>query len=379
MNRGKIAQWCGLGVLFLILFSQTVQVQWILRQIVGSRTVYEKIEVSPTSAAANKPSSSDIEAAENARKALIDTERVEKRKAEQAASTPHVVTLDLSDPSLLQKPQTIVIPSAMPPEFDESTPQVVVETRLLRCEPSKIAPNGFLAEQGWRFIPPAMDQKEPVRPRLADLTLEESPHLAAGVFQCDEYYLPALFRFFDDSQFGVILSECQSDSRANVLQAPKVTMISGQPGTVFDTTESFTVSVNSVVDPDANTYMDRYDQGTLLNLLPEVQDDGSVQMKRFTFQFRSVISHETFELVPGEEEPVLVCPKIKSWIFHFPVTIPRGKTLVVAMPYENRIENETPDDYFGLPPMQKRKIKGNVLCLAVSADVITEETTAETQ
>ena len=375
MNYGKIIQRCCLGLLILILFSQTVQVQWLLRQLIGEHVQYEKAETSSSLLAAAKPSDSDIEAAENVRKALTDTERVAQRKEKEAKEVTDVFLelnkiYDSFDLNAHQKPQEDEQTNAVPPEFDESTPQVVVETRLLFGVPSIIAPEGFTAEQGWRLFPSAQDQKEPVRQRLADLTPEDSPPLAAGVFYCIEHHTPGLFRFLDDSQFSVILGECQSNSRNNLLQAPKVTMFSGQPGTINNMSEQFFGGSNSVINSEANAYSDRISQGLFLDMLPIVLDDDSVQMERFTLQFRGVIDQKIFAFVHGEELPAVVFPKIESRIFHLPVTIPKGKTLLVVIPLEIRNEEDGSPDYFGLPPLQREIKEKSVFCLAINARVL---------
>ena len=371
MNYGKIIQRCCLGLLILILFSQTVQVQWLLRQLIGEHVQHGKVETSPTLLAAAKPSDSDIEAAENVRKALTDTERVAQRKEKEATTVLELDEIyDSFDLNAHQKPQEDEQTNAVPPEFDESTPQVIVETRLLSVVPSTIAPEGFTAEQGWRLFPSAQDQKKPVRKLLADVMPENSPPLAAGVFYCIEHHTPGLFRFLDDSQFSVLLAECQSNSRSNVLQAPKVTMFSGQPGTIKDSTEQIFGGSNSVINSEANAYVNRTSEGLFLDLLPIVLDDGSVQMERFTLQFRGVIDQKIFAFVYGEELPAVVFPKIESRIFHLPVTIPKGKTLLVVIPLEIRTEEDDSSDYFGLPPLQREIKEKSVFCLAVTTHVI---------
>lgn len=291
------------------------------------------------------PSESDLEAAKNVRNSLINTERTER---------------------LAQQQEAPLINIGAPDDFDVSTSQIVVETRFIDCRPPAIAPKGLLPEHGWVLLPIAQKQKPPAMLRVNDLVQAEETPIAVGAICLTEQYTPTLIRFIDTGNFGTIMKHIQEDSQSNILQTPKVTMLSGQAGTVFDITEQYCGWLNSRDEKDAEIEIVK--DGIRLDILPEIAEDGSVNLKKFQATFTVMIGQDRYPLDP-DNEVVLEMPKLNTRTFNLPLTIPEGKTLLVAIP-----QASSPREEPKIP-----KAQPNLLCLAVTCTVITPETIAETE
>lgn len=331
---------------FVFPYADTAQAQ-LLPQLFGTqRKQPPEPKVSPELVRALRPSESDMQAAKNVRDSLIDTERNDQNVDQRVKPIEYTFAMTES------------------PEPDDVTPQVVVETRFIECPSRAIAPKGMLAEQGWVLLPVAYKQKSPAALRVKDLTDGENANLAAGVLNVTEQFTPTLIRFIDTEEFLSAMTHCQGDSRCHVLQAPKLTLLSGQQGKIRDTTDIAYGWTNSRDD----AVVEVMTAGTIVDVQPEVLEDGSVCMKEFQATFTQMIGEDKYPLDP-DNEIVLSLPRLYTRKFNLPATIPAGKTLLVALPQSPTLQEE--------PRQKTRSIKLDTLCLAVTCHVITSETVAE--
>ena len=366
--RLALCLFLAMGLVYLC--ASPAQAQLLSRLFGNNKPQSEKI--APEVLAAFRPSESDLEAARNVRDALMDAERVAQQSpAEECTLKAEGIKLEvIMDQVLrdfpLETPKRAIDPEVMEKfmrDYPPGTPQVVIETRLIECPSQFIAPKGMLPEHGWVVLPIAHQQKAPAALRLKDLLSEENANMAAGALNVTEQYSPTLIRFFDTKDFLTPLGLCQGDSRSSVLQAPKVTLLSGQPGYVSDITSHYCGWGNSKDDASVEALQ----EGFTVKVQPEVQDDGSVHLKEFQAAFARIIGQERYTLSP-DDEVALEIPKLQTRQFNLPVTIPAGKTLLVALPqpFDGGWIRERPRG-------RRATDSPNTLCLAMTCQVITEE------
>ena len=344
MNRKEFRiVFLAMGFLLILLCANTAQAQ-ILPRLFNNNNKPTPPKISPEVSQAFRPSESDLEAAKNARNSLIDPEWTENRtNSEPLGFRPEEFSFN----------------------FDNSMPQVAVETRFISCTPQMIAPKGMLPEHGWVLLPIAQKQKGPAVLRVENIVGAEGTNLAAGALSITEQYTPTLFRFIDTEEFATISRQhMMGDS---VLQAPKVTLLPGQSGRISDITEQYYAWGNS---KDETPEIEMIPEGIRLNVRAEVTEDGSVKMTEFLATMTQLVGQEQYPLDP-DNEVVLSIPKIYTQKFNLPITIPAGKTLLVAVPFANRLSEE--------PRNKSKATMPNTLCLAVTCQVIYQEQVAENE
>jgi hypothetical protein len=190
--------------------------------------------------------------------------------------------------------------------------------------------------------------------------------MAAGAMNVTEQCTPTLIRFIDTKELATILGACIGDSRSHILQAPKLTTFSDQPGYLCDTTDRAYGWSNS--KDHAN--IEVFQEGMTVKCHPEVLEDGSIRMKELHAGFSRIIGQERYALDPNGET-VLEVPKLQTRKFNLPVTIPAGKTLLVALPQPfGGVETEAP---------KGKRNRVDTLCLAVTCYVLTPEMIAESK
>ena len=373
IKNGRLAfcLFLALGLVYLCVASSQAQ---LLSRMFGNKKTSSQ-GISPEIVQALRPSESDLEAAGNVRNALIDTERVQQSRVEGHTLQAEGIKLEVYVDQFLrdfplEPPKREIDPEVMERflrDYPPGTPQVAIETRFLECPSQFIAPKGMLPEQGWVVLPIAHQQKAPAALRVKDLLSEENANMAVGALNITEQYSPTLIRFIETKDFSTILQLCQGDSRSNVLQAPKITMFSGQPGQVNDTIDRYYCWSNSKDHP----IVEALQEGVSVQLQPEVLEDGSVHLKEFQAAFNRIIGQERYALSP-DDEVVLAIPKLQTRQFNLPVTIPAGKTLLVALPqpFDGGWVQEAPRG-------SRVNDRHNTLCLAITCQVIAEEMMVE--
>ena len=348
MNRKELRiVFLAMGFLLILLCANTAQAQ-ILPRLFNNNSKPTPPKISPEVSQAFRPSESDLEAAKNARNSLIDPEWAENRTNSEPVGIPYFKILQ-------EKSQNI----------DDSVPQVVVETRFIECTSQMIAPKGMLPEHGWVLLPIAQKQKGPAVLRVENIVGAEGTNLAAGALSVTEQYTPTLFRFIDTEDFAMISRHHMIGDA--ILQAPKLTLLPGQSGQIRDITEQYYAWGNS---KDETPDVEIIPEGITLNVRAEVTKDGSVKMTEFLATMTQLIGQEQYSLDP-DNEIVLSIPKMYTQKFNLPITIPAGKTLLVAVPFANRLSEE--------PRNKSKATMPNTLCLAVTCQVISPEQVAENE
>ena len=127
---------------------------------------------------------------------------------------------------------------------------------------------------------------------------------------------PMRFRIVDKEQGEKLLDRCMADKRSNMLQAPKVTVFSGQTALVSDTSKSpFVVGVKPVVGAFATAYQPQIrvvSEGTTLQLRPVAERSGAVRLD-FAASFSKIqdVGTATFNRTPTSGVTIQV-PKVAT-------------------------------------------------------------------
>jgi len=363
------------GLVFLCAGSVLAQ---ILPRLFGNK-IQPVPTLPPDLVQALRPSESDLEAAIHARNALIDAERA----AQYAPVTTITHNFGIT-PEQPKMPETHVLSQEQLGQFrkeffespprpipcdDDSLPQVGVVMRFIECSSQMIAPEGMLAGQGWVLLPLAQEQKAPAAIRVRDLLDADNTPMAAGAINVTEQYSPTLMRFIDTEKLSALLDVCMSDSRSHVLMPPKMTMISGQSGRIYDMSDiPFTRS-----NAKDNATVEIMQEGVTVKLHPEALEDGSVRMKELHATFARVFGKERYSL-DANGETVLEVPRLHTRKFNLPVTIPAGKTLLVVLPqpFDGGWTQEGPKG-------SRVNHNPDTLCLAVTCHVFTPETIVDSK
>ncbi len=127
---------------------------------------------------------------------------------------------------------------------------------------------------------------------------------------------PMRFRIVDKEQGEKLIDCCRADKRSNMIQAPKVTLFSGQTALVSDTSQSpFVVGVVPVVGPFATAYKPQIrvvSEGTVLRLRPVADRSGAVHLD-FAASFSKIqeVGTATFNRTPTDGTTVQI-PKVAT-------------------------------------------------------------------
>ena len=168
--------------------------------------------------------------------------------------------------------------------------------------------------------------------------------------------------FLSDLEVFLYLTAAQGDSRANVLQAPKVTTMNGAAATVMSTQTTYYVqSLTPIIGPGAVAYTPNIaplNQGPILMVTPVVSADRRYVRMTLSPQFISNATLQTFAFpslaaVGGSGlggaaavvAPTIQLPNFTLFTVSTTVTVPDGGTVLmggVKTMNETRTENGVP-------------------------------------
>lgn len=305
--------------------------------------------------AALVPCESDRSAAFNAYQEMRKAQRLpkklnsvenEKTQFNSMIQAVYTVLEGTADP-IATAAAELVAPDILIPENET---QITVECRILTGAPHLFAPQGFTPENGWMFVPKPDKSSDSPLLRCNDW-LENRPPTVGSV-KISETHTSTLFRFVDESNAQALLSHLQGDPRANLLQAPKITMFNGQFGTIVDISQTpYRASFFDQGKPETEIL----NEGMQITLSPKLRSDDAVHLQYCSILFRKMEKMEKFSLIPTEEESeekMLQIPKSTTICVEIPVTIPKGKSLLLAIP-GFMVEAERPQPESGLKTLQR--------------------------
>ena len=128
---------------------------------------------------------------------------------------------------------------------------------------------------------------------------------------------PTRFRVVDQEQGEKLIDRCQADKRSNILQAPKVTVFSGQTTLVSDTSYTpFVVGVKLVVGDFATANEPQIrvvSEGTMLHLRPVADRSGAVRLDfAATFSKIQDVETATFNRRTPTDGTTIQLPKVAT-------------------------------------------------------------------
>ena len=326
----------------------------------------------PQTNSALVPEASDIAAAVAARAEMLQSLMLKSQCAVAIENQNPVAQVGYNVPAVLQEP--VPMPMLRPVFLDqkiEDERQITAEFRMLTGTPEIFAPTGFTPENGWQFMP----QNTP-RYHEGSSGLEHSETVEAASISVTNSAMS--FRFIDQKNTTELMDHFQGNPRCNVFQAPKITVFNEQPCTISDITQSpFTTSVNPVA-VDSKVYyqpvVTMLEEGMRLTFCAKIQEDGSIFMKQCHFQLSKITNRTETVTFPVEngETVTLQTPSINSDCINMSITIPPGKSLLVAIPGIKRLVEKTESKgIFGKTTAREKQM----VCLMITPQIIDEEST----
>ncbi|MEN6558251.1 MAG: M56 family metallopeptidase, partial [Thermoguttaceae bacterium] len=175
------------------------------------------------------------------------------------------------------------------------TTQIAVETRFVTIpaeELQKVLPDSTMLP--FEVDEAALSDSNAVQPAVLDRPLgsHKGTHVARAQWVIEKDS-PVRFRILNEEDGEKLINRCQSDARSNVLQAPKVTVFSGQPAYVSDMSK--TPFFVGVIPSGANAQQPQIrhvTEGTSLQLRAVAEKSGAIHLD-FAAAFSNVQGVET--------------------------------------------------------------------------------------
>ena len=138
----------------------------------------------------------------------------------------------------------------------------------------------------------------------------------------------------DNSDFGLILREANSDTRISKLTSTVIRGINGLPVPVFFGDETSYLERRDVVTDEGLTTVrlipGKLQDGIALNMVPRVLPNTDRLMLNITVRTTRIKGINRFPVDAGPEDPVIQLPDLESRSVLLPVLLQSGETLFVA-------------------------------------------------
>jgi beta-lactamase regulating signal transducer with metallopeptidase domain len=143
-----------------------------------------------------------------------------------------------------------------------------------------------------------------------------------------EKTLPVTYAILDPRQAMTVADRFQDDKRASVMQAPKVTVLNGQPACIVDCSWSpFVVGFTDDRQPRIRVVS----EGTVFRVRTLLREENSLQLD-YELQMPRIGKVETVTLPssPGEKPTTLQVPEVETARVSGSVELPDGDTLLIG-------------------------------------------------
>ena len=164
------------------------------------------------------------------------------------------------------------------------TAEIIIEVRFIALRPEmlqEVLPDSTLSPLN--VDEAALASSNAVQPVSFErpLNSHEGTRVARAQLTVEKE-LPVRFRIVDKEQGEKLIDRCQEDKRTNILQAPKVKVLSGQTAFVSDTAIApFVIGVIPIESDGAKAQMPQIRQvseGTTLRLRPVAERSGAIHL-----------------------------------------------------------------------------------------------------
>ncbi len=145
---------------------------------------------------------------------------------------------------------------------------------------------------------------------------------------------PIVYQFLSDLQMKGFLNGLESDARANILLAPKVTVFDGQTVLISDTSQRpFVTDVQKVVGDNGTAYQPVITvlwEGTKIQLTPTIRPGGHGMKCRIMFAAIKDCREFRPPRFPDATDVVIQHPVATTSCFECSMEIPAGQTLLIG-------------------------------------------------
>jgi type II secretory pathway component GspD/PulD (secretin) len=193
----------------------------------------------------------------------------------------------------------------------------------------------------WRYVAPFSPDADDTAP-LADQAVGESNFRATARV---EEFVPVVYAVLDPQQVKGLVTEVQANRKAQIVQAPKITLFSGQQASVAETTQQpFVVAVHEIAGSEQRANQPTIaiaNEGTKITLRPTLRSD------RSTIQFNSRLEMSRIDDVglarvdshqQGADQCTIQVPKLKRLQIDIATELKDGNSLLIGSPSSEKLE-----------------------------------------
>ena len=234
--------------------------------------------------------------------------------------------LDLSAPQSVHD----VVQRALRAWAESGLRQIVIETRFVTARRDMVDVAGLQ----WNSLLRASATSSvgrPVAGRGLDHTADNRPAVSATAIV--EEQTPVLVSKLTAEEFYRFIEAAQSDSRANCMFAPKVTLFNGHRATIESGVRRPFVTAVEFDDEDVLTpQIDWVDDGLRLTLHPQITADGIATSLLSHLTLRNIVDVKTVTTTLRSKEVTVQLPKVKMCQIDISASVPHGETLLIGLP-----------------------------------------------
>jgi bla regulator protein blaR1 len=215
--------------------------------------------------------------------------------------------------------------------------QICIECRFIGIN----QPLASAASIPWRYVAPFSPDADDTTP-LADQAPGESKFRATARV---EEFVPVVYAVLDPQQARRLVAEAQVKIGAQIVQAPKITLFTGQQASVAETTQQpFVVAVHEIAGSEQKVNQPTIaiaNEGTKITLRPTLRPD------RSTIQFNSRLEMSRIDDVgiarvdshqQGSDQCTIQVLKLKRLQIDIAAEMKDGNSLLIGSPSSKKLE-----------------------------------------
>ena len=200
--------------------------------------------------------------------------------------------------------------------------QICVETRFITDERDIASAIGV----SWRYLEAFSTDREESLPTE---TKTGMPVVRARAAVDD--YLPIAVAILNGQQALALVQAAQGEERANVLQAPKITLFNGQRGSVLDRTQSpFLVGIQAVSEGVQQPKIAIIDEGIKLTLRAIQSSDTTKVQLEAGVELSEIVEVRTVSTLLRGERATIQIPRVKRCRIDVSCEVQDGQSLLIA-------------------------------------------------
>ena len=200
--------------------------------------------------------------------------------------------------------------------------QICVETRFITDERDIASALGI----SWHYLEACEDDRDETASFESD---DGAPVVRAKAAVCD--YLPITVASLTSEKAKQFVGAAQQRRRANLVQAPKLTLINGQRASMFDVTQTpFVVGLQRAGKGEQRARVEVVDEGIKLRLRATQDGDSSKIRLEARAELSEISEVRTASTLLAGEPVTLQLPRVKRCRIDVSSDIPDGDSLLVG-------------------------------------------------